>query len=126
MAKQQSRKALKAELIKELSKHYKQKYENTINTLQEKLIQSTKVNKELYNDWCSSRNKIDELQDKVNKYEDWIQRLQEWCNLPEDERTKAIAEYGKKFDEFEFSKEVNNKLHQIFAPYMNAILTTGF
>lgn len=122
----QTRKAMKSQLINKLSKQYKQKYENTINSLQERLSQANKVNKELYNDWCHSRNTIDELQDKVNKYEDWIRRLQEWCNLPEDERTKAIAEYNKQFDEFEFTKEVNNKLHQIFAPYMNAILTTCF
>lgn len=122
----QSRKAIKAELIKEVSKQYKQKYEGTIKELQNRLYQSNKLNKELQDKYFQIYNENQELQDKVNKYEDWIQRLQEWCNLPENERTKAIAEYNKQFEEFEFSKEVNDKLHKIFAPYMNAILTTGF
>lgn len=122
----QSQKSMKAQLINELSKQYKQKYENTINSLQERLTQANNINKELSYQCNRLENTIDELQEKVIKYEDWIRRLQEWCNLPEDERIKAITEYKQKLDEFEFSKEVNNKLHQIFAPYMNAILTTGF
>ena len=116
MAKQ-SKNSLKATLINELSKQYKQKYEGTIIELQERLKQQILINKELSLNCHRLGNEIDELREKVNKYEDWIRRLQEWCNLPEDERTKAIAEYNKKFDEFEFTKEADEYLRKAFGPY---------
>ena len=34
---------------------------------------------------------IDELQEKVNQYEDWIQRLQEFIGIPENQREEYIA-----------------------------------
>lgn len=120
MAKQ-SQKAIKAQLINELSKQYKQKYKDTIKTLQERLTQSNKVNKELTFQCNRLQNENDELREKINKYEDWIRRLQEWCNLPEDERTKAIAEYNKEFNEFEFTKEADEFLSKMFGPYINAM-----
>ena len=116
MAKQ-SKNSLKAQLINELSKQYKQKYEDTINNLQERLKQQILINKELSLNCHRLGNEIDELREKVNKYEDWIRRLQEWCNLPEDERTKAIAEYNKQFNEFEFTKQANEYLRNVFGPY---------
>ena len=116
MAKQ-SQKSLKAQLINELSKQYKQKYEGTINELQNQLSQSNKLNKELQIKYHQINNENQELQEKVNKYEDWIQRLQEWCNLPEDERTKAIAEYNQQFNEFEFTKQTDEYLQKVFGTY---------
>ena len=38
---------------------------------------------------CQER--IDELQEKVNQYEDWIQRLQEFIGIPENQREEYIA-----------------------------------
>ena len=38
---------------------------------------------------CQER--IDELQEKVNLYEDWIQRLQEFMEMPENQREEYIA-----------------------------------
>lgn len=38
---------------------------------------------------CQER--IDELQEKVNQYEDWIQRLQEFIDIPENQREEYIA-----------------------------------
>ena len=37
------------------------------------------------------QEKIDELQDKVNLYEDWIQRLQDFMEMPENQREEYIA-----------------------------------
>ena len=34
---------------------------------------------------------IDELQEKVNQYEDWIQRLQEFIGIPENQREEYIV-----------------------------------
>ena len=38
---------------------------------------------------CQER--IDELQEKVNQYEDWIQKLQEFMEMPENQREEYIA-----------------------------------
>lgn len=38
---------------------------------------------------CQER--IDELQEKVNQYEDWIQRLQEFMEMPESQREEYVA-----------------------------------
>lgn len=38
---------------------------------------------------CQER--IDELQEKVSQYEDWIQRLQEFMEMPETQREEYIA-----------------------------------
>ena len=116
MAKQ-SQKSLKAQLINELSKQYKQKYENTIISLQERLKQQILINKKFSHNCQHLGNEVDELREKLNKYEDWIRRLQEWCNLPEDERTKAIAEYNKQLGEFEFTKQADELLSKMFGPY---------
>lgn len=35
--------------------------------------------------------RINELQEKVNLYEDWIQRLQEFMEMPESQREEYIA-----------------------------------
>ena len=33
------------------------------------------------------------LKEKIEQYENWIERLQEFCNLPEDMRNKAIQKF---------------------------------
>ena len=38
---------------------------------------------------CQER--IDELQEKVNQYEDWIQRLQEFVDIPENQKEEYIV-----------------------------------
>ena len=41
---------------------------------------------------------IDELQEKVNQYEDWIQRLQEFIGIPENQREEYIAHIKEQED----------------------------
>ena len=47
-----------------------------------------------YREVCSERNKYqqenEELKEKVQQYEDWINRLQEFMDMPEDMRKKEI------------------------------------
>ena len=37
------------------------------------------------------QERIDELQEKINQYEDWIQRLQEFMGIPENKREEYIV-----------------------------------
>lgn len=47
-----------------------------------------------YTEACRERNKYkqenEELKEKVQQYEDWINRLQEFMDMPEDMRKKEI------------------------------------
>jgi len=33
------------------------------------------------------------LKQKLSQYEEWVERMQEFCNLPEDERKQAFLTY---------------------------------
>lgn len=60
---------------------------------------------ERYTKACEERNKYkqenEELTEKVQQYEDWIRRLQEFVDMPEDMRK---AEIKKMQDEQKFSE----------------------
>ena len=45
---------------------------------------------------CQER--IDELQEKVNQYEDWIQRLQEFIDIPESQKEEYIVNMKEQED----------------------------
>ena len=49
-----------------------------------------RINK-LTKDYDIERQKRIELQEKVNQYEDWIQRLQEFIGIPESQKEEYIA-----------------------------------
>ena len=49
-----------------------------------------RINK-LTKDYDIEKQKRIELQEKVNQYEDWIQRLQEFIGIPENKREEYIA-----------------------------------
>ena len=49
-----------------------------------------RINK-LAKDYDIEKQKRIELQEKVKQYEDWIQRLQEFIGMPENQREEYIA-----------------------------------
>ena len=49
-----------------------------------------RINK-LTKDYDIEKQKRTVLQEKVNQYEDWIQRLQEFMGIPESQREEYIA-----------------------------------
>lgn len=54
--------------------------------------------------------KINELEEKVNQYEDWIRRLQEYMDMEPDAREKALEQERAKF-------AVNSKLDSMLGVY---------
>lgn len=100
MAKE-SVKQIKARLINELSAAHK----NDIESYKRRIDSLIAQNKKLQEDNYEKRNTIDELKEKVRKYEDWIERMQDFCNMTEEERRSVIEEHQSKFEEsgiFEF------------------------
>ena len=63
------------------------------------------------------REENDELKEKIRVYEEWLDRMQEFCNLPEEERMNAVKNYQTKIKTNIAMKEIAN----IFSPYFNII-----
>lgn len=55
------------------------------------------------------QERIDELQEKVNQYEDWIQRLQEFMGIPENQREEYIVHMQEK----ENANKIMSKLYDM-------------
>ena len=59
----------------------------------ERIEKLAKENRELQSELHDKNDELIAMKDKVDQYEDWIRRLQEFCNMPEGEREKAIEAY---------------------------------
>ena len=67
------------------------------------------------------QDKVSELEEQVRKYEYWVNRLQEFMDLPEDQRTEAFKTYCA---EMKTSQELNdltnvymNMFNRLFSIY---------
>ena len=85
----ETRKQIIARTRNEISKSYNDKIkdlENRNKSLLNDFVEMSRRNRDL-------REEVDKLNEKICQYEDWINRLQEFCNLPEDARKDAIQKY---------------------------------
>ena len=85
----ETRKQIFARARNEISKSYNDRIkdlENRNNSLLNDFVEISRKNRDL-------REEVDKLNEKLCQYEDWINRLQEFCNLPEDARKDAIQKY---------------------------------
>lgn len=101
-----SLKEIREQTRNEVAKQYNKKisdYEERIHALH---LSHEKMWKKC--DELSKEN--DELKEKLHIYEDWINRLQDFCNLPDEEREKAVKQYQTNI-------EVNEKLDSLMAMY---------
>lgn len=98
----QTKKEIEATLRNKLAKQYTEK----TASLQERL---NRVSSELYEERkkrLEAQRQVDELKEKVEQYEDWNRRLQEFMDMNEDER-KVYLEEAK----------VNAELNDVFNVY---------
>ena len=58
---------------------------------------------------CQER--IDELQEKVNQYEDWIQRLQEFIGIPESQKEEYIVHMKAREDANKIISKIFNYIN---------------
>ena len=85
----ETRKQIIARTRNEISKSYNDKIkdlENRNKSLLNDFVEMSRRNRDL-------REEVDKLNEKICQYEDWINRLQEFCNLPEDARKDVIQKY---------------------------------
>lgn len=105
MAKE-TRKQIVEQTRQEVAKQYKAK----IADLEERLRRANNGMFSYMKEFGEQQIKINELQEKVNQYEDWIRRLQEYMDMPEDAREKALEQERAKF-------AVNSKLDSMLGVY---------
>ena len=85
----QSKKQIKAQLRNEIIKEYK---DRIYRAEQECVVTRAKFFTE-QRLRVQAEEKIALLQEKIEQQEDWIRRLQEFMDMDNDSRQKAIAEY---------------------------------
>lgn len=84
--KKQSKKQIEANLRNKLAKDNNDKYNNLLKRFNQ-ISEELKNTKEKF---YLSTKQISELEEKVKQYEDWIDRLQEFCNMNEENRKISI------------------------------------
>lgn len=88
MSKEQEKARKKNEQMRQnIAKQYKDK----INKLESE-------NKMLINKLQIEQTKVAELETKICEYEDWIERMQDFCNM-NDEQRKDFIEHSRKSNE---------------------------
>ena len=98
--KHESRKSIEANLRNKLAAQYKEKSDN----LQKRLEGVTRDFNEMHQRARKAEIERDELKDKIQQYEDWIQRLQEFMDMNDDDR-KAYVETLRAQDELKRAVE---------------------
>lgn len=82
----ESKKQIKAQLTNEIAARYKKDVEYWEGKYDKMFEAAKKAEKE--RDEATKRALAAEA--KLNEYEDWIERLQDFCNLSDEDRKKAI------------------------------------
>lgn len=119
MTKQISTKHIKAQIINELSKEYKAKYEDKITQLQDLLHEANIKVRNCQTDLLQLKNENDELSQKVHQYQDWIIRLQDFMDMPEDVRQVEIENYKKRLQgEFTVDQRLSSLIKMMSSIYM--------
>lgn len=117
MAKQTNAQ-IREQLRNKIAKAYKEKYQQELNSLYKVKQSLQKYNVELHKDCNNLKLQVEELEQKVRAYEDWIERLQCFCDIPDEEREKAVHEYLSK-------KKVSKEMQRIttmMRPYFKMIM----
>lgn len=79
------------QIVEQTSNEVVKQYTANLQILMERINKLTKDYDIEKQKRIECQERIDELQEKVNQYEDWIQRLQEFMEMPENQREEYIA-----------------------------------
>ena len=84
---------IREQVRKDLTKSFEKKYETELKSLEEfkRLYHKTlDEKKDLAKKYFELNNENGALKDKVAQYEDWINRLQEFMDMSEEDRQKYV------------------------------------
>lgn len=118
----ENKKQIKAQVINEVQRLYKQKF----NAYEEKIEHLTSLFDKEQSCNIELRKKVDHLEhenmdltNKVEQYELWIERMMDFCNLPDNERQTAFKTY---LDEIK-SKDAANKAFEQVGKFFNSYMS---
>lgn len=104
-----TKKQLKAAIINEVAKEYRDR----ISNLEEENRRLRGEYWKMRENYYAMERKNETLIEEVNKYKDWIERLQDFANLSEHERNLILKEAEVKFE----SDKAMNGIFRLFRPY---------
>lgn len=123
MAKE-TKKQIKAQLINELSRKFDERvkdikasakrWQDEYLEIQKSSLDLVKKNKELTDENL-------ELKEKIAQYDEWIERMQDFCNLPEHDRQYAFKTYLSEIESKAEANAVLNNLSHLFNNYFNIL-----
>lgn len=92
----ETKKQIKAQVINEVQKQFARKVadvESSRNYWRTCATNAQEENRKMRIKASKMEEENEELKQKVQQYEDWIDRMQEFCGLPDGERQKAFTTY---------------------------------
>lgn len=116
--KKETKKQIKGQVINEVSRRYK--------TQLLEVEEREKKWRKCWIDACGTIEKFrkhneelkeenDSLKGKIKQYEEWIERMQEYCNLPDGERESAFKTYLDGIKAKKESAEVLSRLGKMYS-----------
>jgi len=111
-------KQIKARIINEVNAKYSKRIEDTENSLKEwraKYFKEVDRTEELSKKNKELREENDSLKAKIQQYDEWIERMQDFCNLPEDGRRDAFETYLDNIKSENKSNEVFNNIITMYS-----------
>ena len=100
-----------------IAKQYAQK----ITLLEKSIEEHSKLRVEALNkvqktieDNQKLREENDGLKEKIRVYEEWLDRMQDFCNLPENERMNAVRQYKSEIKTNEVLEEITKEFSNYF------------
>lgn len=103
-------KETRRQIIEQTRNEVARQYKARITELEERLKRANDCSYQFMKAYGEEQRRADELQEKVNQYEDWIRRLQEFMDMEPDAREKA-------FTEMKINREINEKLNGFMGIY---------
>ena len=104
-----------------LEKSYKERISNLERSVEYWKDKSYEINSRITKFQSLNEKLVEEnetLKEKVRQYEEWIDRLQEFCNMPEDERINAVEKFKT---ELETSEAIKNLFNSPFMNYFSSL-----
>lgn len=123
MAKE-TKKQIKAQLINEVQRSYQQKmdnYENHISYLSGLFQREQAHVNELREKNKALTDENLKLKNQVEQYQEWVERMQDFCNLPENERQTAFKTYLNEIESKTEANETLNSLGHMFSNYFKIL-----
>lgn len=110
MAKAKKPNEIREEMRKQMAakykadvEHWKSMYQTTMQNLGRKC-----------NECCRLREENDKLKEQVEAQKEWIERLMEFVNMPDEQRKNAVNEYIT-------NSQMSEEFRTLFGPYFEAL-----